>query len=125
MATFTANKPLLSEVTDLTPSILDLNAGPHFFAFVTSKQTLTIENNEVGALTINLLGDGQTSIECKGYGTIDVSLGKDIIVAAGDTVVINTAPISGYLGAKDNNVQVTITGSTGAALAFAWLSVWG
>jgi len=122
MAVFTVNKPLEAESTNLTANILDLNAGPHFFSFGGSRQTLTIENNEAVPLTINLLGDGVTTIECKGYGTIDVSLGKDFVIAAGDTVVINTNPISGYLGIKGNNVAVTITGSTGASLGFAWLN---
>lgn len=122
MAEFTVNKPLLAEETNLTANILDLNDGPHSFAFAGLKQTLTIENNELVPLTINLLGDGQSTIECKGYGDIDVSGGKDFVVAAGDTVVINTVKISGYLGAKNNNVTVTVTGSTAGALAFAWLS---
>ena len=112
MATFTVNKPLLAEETNLTPNILDLNAGPHAFAFNTPRQTLTIENNEAVPLTVNLLGDGQTTFVCNGYGDVDVSGGKDFVIAAGDTVVISTIKISSYLGAKDNNVVVAITGST-------------
>ena len=73
MAAFTINKPLLAEVTNLTTNILDLNTAPHSFLFAGSKQTLTIENNELVSLTINLLGDGQATIECVGYGDITVS----------------------------------------------------
>lgn len=122
MATFVVNKPLANESTNITPNILDLNNAPHSFAFNDSKQTLTIENNEVGSITVNLLGDGQVTAECPGIGTVTVSAGKDFIVAAGDTVIINTPRISGYLGAKGNNVVVAVTGSTAPALAFAWLS---
>jgi len=124
MAIFTANKPLLAEETNITSNILDLNAAPHEFAFSNPKQTLTIENNEAVSLTINLLGNGQTSINCVGYGAVSVSAGKDYVIAAGDTVVINTSLISGYLGAKGNTVDVTVTGSTAGSLAFAWLSEW-
>jgi len=124
MALFTVNRPLDSGETDLTVNILDLNAAPHALAFKSTRQTLTIENNEVGAITVNLLGDGQTSINCPGYGAIDVSGGKDFVVAAGATVVVNTNVISGYLGANGNNVVVAVTGSTGASLSFAWLSEW-
>lgn len=124
MALFTVNKPLTSGETNLTANILDLNAAPHAFVFKSTRQTLTIENNEAVPVTVNLLGDGQTSIQCPGYGTISVSAGKDFVVAAGDTVVVNTNEISGYLGANGNNVVVAVTGSTGASLAFAWLSEW-
>lgn len=124
MATFVPNTPLTSEETNITANILDMNSAPHDFLFSNPRQTLTIENNEAVPLTVNLLGNGQTSIECAGYGTVDVSGGKDYVIAAGDTVVINTNPISGYLGAKANTVVVAVTGSTGASLAFAWISEW-
>ncbi len=124
MALFTVNKPLTSGETNLTANILDLNAAPHAFKFKSTRQTLTIENNEAVPITVNLLGDGQTSIQCPGYGAISVSAGKDFVVAAGDTVVVNTNEISGYLGANGNNVVVAVTGSTGASLSFAWLSEW-
>ncbi len=122
MATFTPNKPLTVEETNITANILDLNDAPHDFLFVTPRQTLTIENNEAVPLTINLLGDGQTSINCPGYGSVDVSSGKDYVIAAGDTVIVSTSFISAYLGAKNNNVALTVTGSTAPALAFAWLN---
>lgn len=122
MALFTANKPLDAETTDITANILDLNAGPHTFAFKNFKQILTIENNEAVPLTINLLGDGVTSFDCGGVGAIDVSGGKDIIVAAGKTVAINIPELNGYMGAVGNIVDVTITGSTVPGLGFAWLS---
>ncbi len=122
MTLLVANKPLDAETTNLTANILDLNAGPHTFTFKNFKQILNIENNEAVPLTINLLGQGVTSFECPGVGTIDVSTGKDIVVAAGDIITINIPELNGYMGAPDNTVDLAITGSTAPSLAFCWLN---
>jgi hypothetical protein len=120
MALFDVNKPLTAETTVL--STLDLNAAPHALTFNNFKQTLTVANGEAVPLTINLLGDGVTTYTCPTYGDINVSAGKDVVVAAGATEVINLPSIAAYLGASANNVAVTVTGSTAPSLAEAWVS---
>ena len=120
MALFDVNKPLDAETTVL--STLDLNAAPHSLAFKNYHQTLTIANGEAVPLTINLLGDGVTTVVCPTYGTLDVSGGKDVVVAAGATEAINLPALASWFGADGNTVTVTVTGSTAPALAEAWLS---
>lgn len=122
MADFVQNTPFTAEFTDITANILDLNDGPHSFVFTDYRQTLTIENNEAVPLTVNLHGDGVTTHTCPGVGVEDVSAGKDFTVAIGATVIIEPKKISGYLGDSGNTVTVTVTGSTAAALGFAWLN---
>ena len=124
MTIFTINKPSESESINLTASILDLREGPHTFPFNPAKQSLTIENNEAVSITVTLTGENVTTVEFIGYGDVDVSAGKAFTVTAGQTVIVNTAKISKYLGAKNNVVTATITGTTGTNLAFGWVSEW-
>ncbi len=118
MAAFVANKPLDSETTNLTANILTLDTGPHSFTFRNYKQVMTIINGDVGAVTVNFLGDGVTSAQCPGIGIIDLSAGKDIVVASGDTVTVNIPRIGEYMGADGNNVAVTISGATVLSTAY-------
>lgn len=124
MTTFVNNTPLTADLTDVTANVLDLNAGPHAFAYNNVKQVIVVTNNELVPLTVNLLGDGRTSFECPGYGTVDVSGGKDFVIPAGAQATIYTAKIAQYLGASGNNVAMTITGSTAPALANAWIGTY-
>ena len=112
MAAFVANKPLDSETTNLTANILDLGAGPHSLTFRNYKQVLTIDNGDAGSITVNLLGDGVTSAQCPGIGIIDLSAGKDFVVASGDTITVNIPRVGEYMGSDGNNVAVTISGAT-------------
>lgn len=121
MANFVPNKPFSAETLNITANILNLHDGPHAFAYSGGQQVLTIRNKEAVTITVNLLGDGVTAHNCPGVGVIDVSAGKDYAVAAGDTITVYTRRISGYLGAAGNNVVVTITGTTTADSAEAWL----
>lgn len=122
MALLVANKPLSAEITNITPNILDLNDAPHSLTYIAHNQIVTIENNEAVPITVNFSGDGVTGHVCEGYGTIDVSGGKDYTVAAGQTIDIYTTRIGAYLGAQGNTVAITVTGSTAADLAYIWLS---
>lgn len=122
MTLLVANKPLAAQTTNITANILDINAGPHSLTFVGSKQVLTIENNEAVPITVNMLGDGVVSFNCPGLGPQNVSAGKDIVIAAGDTEEILVSSFGGFMGDPGNNVALTFTGSTGTDLAFAWLS---
>lgn len=119
MTAFTNNTAFTGE--QVTLSGLDLNDGPHNFTFNPQRQYLTVVNNDAD-LTLNFLGDGVTSFVCDDAGVIDASGGKDYTVTSGDTDTIYTNKFAGYLGAAGNNVVVTITGSTGAGLAFAYLT---
>lgn len=119
MALITPIKPLNAETTIVTKT--DLDTDPHTFVFNPSRQVLYIENGEAGSLTINLLGDGVTAFICPGVGSINVSAGKDTIVADGVTTAIHTQRISGYLGANGNSVTLAVTGTT-TGLSFAWIT---
>lgn len=119
MALLVVNKPFDAAVTTLVKE--DLNSGTHTFTYNPHQQVLYVDNGEAAPLTINVLGDGVTTTKCEGYGDIDVSLGLDVVVAAGDTETLYTRAREAYMGASGNVVTVTVTGSTGAGLAFAWL----
>lgn len=119
MAALTVNKPFDEAETVLVKE--DLNSAPHTFTYNPYQQVLYIDNGEAVPLTINVLGDGVTTTKCEGYGDIDVSLGLDVVVAAGDTETLYTRAREAYMGASGNVVTVTVTGSTAPALAFAWL----
>lgn len=97
----------------------DLNTAPHTLAWESST-FLVFENNELVPLTINLLGDGVTSVGFAGYGDVTVSGGFDVIVPAGDTVTVPLNSVSKFLGAQNNNVTISVTGSTAADLAFVY-----
>lgn len=122
MTLLVANKPLSAESVNLTANILDLNLAPHSMTFSDYQQVLTIVNGEAVPITVNLLGDGVTDYKCPAYGDIDVSGGKDFIVAAGDTVTLYTSTFKAFLGANGNSVAITVTSSTATDLASIWLS---
>lgn len=98
----------------------DLNEGNHTLKFQTGSY-LVIESNETLELTINILGDGVTTVDCQGYGDIDVSSGFDVTINKGETVVVTLNTISSYLGSSGNTVTVSTTGSTSPDLAFIYL----
>ena len=100
----------------------DLNTGPHTLAWEPNT-FLVFESAEAGSLTINAVGDNVTTVPCNGYGDVTVSGGFDITVNSGETVVVPLNTISAFLGAVKNNVTLTVTGSTGASLAFVYWRV--
>ena len=102
-----------------TATKTDLNTGPHTLAWESGTE-LVFESSEVGSLTINVIGDGVTTVPCAGYGSVDVSSGFDVTLGAGSTVVVPLKTISAFLGANKNNVTLTITGSTAADLAYVY-----
>jgi hypothetical protein len=107
--------------SETTIAILDLSGGPHAFVYdVGGEQTLWIDNQEVGNLTVNLLGDAVVSFPCDGIEDIDVSGGYDFVLATGILSFLRTNERKGYLGATGNSVVVTITGATG--LSNAWIT---
>ena len=118
MAAIPVNKMFASD--EVTISKLDLDAGPHSFTFVNSKQALVIENGEVGSVTVNILGDGVTVADCAGLDPISLAAGYDFVIPAGDTITLFTSTRSQYLGANNNSVVATVTGATGSV--FGWIS---
>ncbi len=100
----------------------DLNAGPHTLLWEPNT-SLVFESAEIGSLTINVVGDNVTTVPCNGYGNVTVSAGFDIVVGAGETVVVPLNTINAFLGAVKNNVTLTVTGSTGASLSFVYWRV--
>jgi hypothetical protein len=117
MTALTINKPLGNAETTLVK--LDLDSGPHSFTFTNHRQMLCVENGEVGAVTVNILGDGVTIANCPGLAPINVSAGYDFVIAAGDEAKLYTSERQGYLGADKNSVVVTVTGATGSV--FGWV----
>ena len=124
MTLFVANKPLAAVTTDITANILDLNDAPHTFVTTNFRQILWIENNEAVPLTITLLGQGVTTAECPGVGSVTLADVDNniIVVAASATVAINIDRLASYMGAVGNTVDVTVAGSTAPSLGFAWLN---
>ena len=116
MADIPVNK-LLSGA-EVTITKLDLSGGPHAFTFVDHNQKLIVENGEVGSVTVNILGDGVTTINCPGIGPVDTSSGFNFVVPAGDSISLHTSGRKGYLGSGGNAVVATITGATGLALGW-------
>lgn len=110
MAVFTANQPT-GESTELVK--LDLSEGPHTFTFRNYQQYLVIENGESSAaVTTTISGDGVTTFDCPGAGSIDLSAGFPTSTPADGTEMVNNPNIRHYLGAEGNEVTVTITGAT-------------
>ena len=115
MAAFTLNT---TNDAENTISSLDLSAGPHTLTY-NQGYILYLQNGEGADITVNLLGDGVTTGECPGYGSIDLSAGKDIVVPAGDTVAVRLQSYSKFRGGAGNTSNVTITGAT--SLSTGWV----
>lgn len=118
MATIPTTQRTASETT---VSVLDLDSGPHAFVYdVAGEQTLYVDNQEAGNLTVNLLGDAVVSFPCEGIEDIDVSGGYDFVLATGILSFMVLKERAGYLGDSGNSVVVTVTGATG--LSTAWIT---
>ena len=59
------------------------------------KQLLVLRNTTGGSLTCTVDGDG-TTVNVQGIGSVDVSAGKAIVVAAGASVAVVLGTISHY-----------------------------
>lgn len=79
-----------------------------------SNQKLFLVNTTAGLLTATLTGNAATSISVPGYGgTVSVSGGKAIPVAANSSVLVELDDIYAYLEGT-----VTVTGGTGLIAHF-------
>lgn len=70
------------------------------------KQLLVIRNPTGGSLTLNIDGDGNTTVIKPGVGAVNVSGGYNIVVGAGLSVAVVLSSISDYCGGV-----VTLTGA--------------
>lgn len=120
MATFTLNR-FSSDITAI--SKLDLSDGPHDFSFGNDNRKLVIDNGESSAsITVNLSGENVAVVDIPTLGNTDLSAGLDVVVAAGETHVVDLNEVRSYLGQNGNTVDVTVTGAT-TGNSFGWLFV--
>ncbi len=90
-------------------TITTLGASDTLTYDATKVQTLIFNNVTAGALTPKIDGDGGTTVNVDGLGSIDVSAGLTLAsIAAGDSVAVRLKTISGYVAGV-----VTVTGGTG------------
>lgn len=75
------------------------------------KQLLVVRNGTAGELTLNIDGDGVTAVVKPGLGSVSVSAGLNIPLAAGETRAVVLSTISDYCQGV-----VTLTGASGASL---------
>lgn len=105
MPAITETTLTLAERTDVTVTVLDASDT---LTFNTKGQRLTFHNPTGGAITANLLGAGVSGTKkCQGGGEIDLSLGFDFEVGAGETAAIDLYQVRHYLGAANNVVTIT------------------
>lgn len=107
MATIAPTTTSTSGVVAITETTL--GASDTFVFKRNAKQRLVLRNDTVGALTPVIDGDGSSSVNIDGIGSIDVSSGFSVgSMAADDVVSINTDSIREYLKGT-----IEITGGTG------------
>lgn len=117
MATIPTQSPVATEVA---VDKIDLSAGPHDFAYNQNGQVLHIFNGDVVSITVNISGDGVTSVPVTGLEDQALGSGYDIVVPAGEQRPVVTKDRQKYLGNSGNNVAVTITDAT--SLSSGWLT---
>lgn len=122
MATFTLipARPENNAQTQLLTQVdLSADSSTSTFTYVSGSKLVLI-NNEAADISVNILGDGQTSFNCPEYGSLDVSGGINITVTNdGVAKEVDLNRIKAYLGATGNTVTVVTTGAAGAS--FGWL----
>ena len=112
MAVIAANARGVSTPTTLTKTVL--SAADTLVYKPTVSQALFLYNTTAGSLTATIDGNAGTTISPRGLGgTVDVSAGKPIVVAAGELVMVDLQSISAFL-------QGTVNVTGGATLT-AWI----
>jgi hypothetical protein len=102
-------------------SIIPAAAGGAFVAPITTltasdtltfrpqrKQLLVLRNPTGGSLTLNIDGDGGTTVAVQGIGPVSVAAGFNIAVPAGESRAVILGTISAYCKGV-----VTLTGANG------------
>lgn len=93
------------------PVVVTSNTLTASDTFVYSKgnaQILELTNGTAGALTLLIDGAAGTTVQVAGVGSVDVSAGISIPVAAGQTKFVNLDTISAYLQGT-----IAMTGAAG------------
>lgn len=98
-----------SEVTDIAPVEL---TGTDDLAQKTGR--LIARNDSAGSITLNFLGDAATTYYDDDLGTVDVSGGYDLMLAAGEEKELDLNRVQPYLAGT-----VAVTG--GATSVFAYI----
>lgn len=112
MAVIAANARRVTVPTTLNKTVL--GATDTLVYKQTTTQDLYLHNTTAGSLTLNIDGSLGTTISPPTLGgTVDVSAGKSVIVAAGALVLVNLQSISAFL-------QGTVN-CTGASGLTAWI----
>lgn len=119
MAIFTENV-ITGQQTSVTKVDLSADTSTSTITEWKEGQKLYLSNEgEAGSITVNILGDGQTTFSCPSYGDVNVSGGFDATVAVGAVVVVSLSDVKAFLGGAGNGVTITTTGATGSS--FGWL----
>ncbi len=112
MAVITANTR--TAATPATITKVTLTAADTLVFKPSVSQALFLHNTTAGSLTATIDGTGGTTITPKGLGgTVDVSTGKAIAVAAGAVMMVDLQSISAFCQGV-----VNVTGGTGL---IAWI----
>jgi hypothetical protein len=74
-------------------------------------QLLVFENDTGGSLTLNIDGDGQTSVKAPGLGSVSVGSGYAITCTAGQIKAVRLSTIREFCRGT-----VTLTGASGGKL---------
>jgi hypothetical protein len=90
-------------VTEITATDSDVIAYDS-----SKKQILLLDNSTSAAITATIKGATATSTVVAGIGTVDLSAGISVTVAAGATLALMLSTVSLYLSG-----DVTMTGGTG------------
>lgn len=108
MATLTATD--MTGSGDRTVTTLVLGVSDTFAYNAAKRPVLIINNITAGAITPNIDGDGATTVQCAGVGSVDVSGGFTTgSIAAGDSAAIPLKSIEAYLAGT-----IAMTGGDGA-----------
>lgn len=106
MATITATDMTGLGAKDVTETTL--TASDTFTYNSSKRQVLVLNNGTGGPLTVNIDGDGGTTVPVRGLGNVDVSGGYDIgPIADGEIKAIQLDTISKYLQGT-----IAVTGGT-------------
>lgn len=90
-------------------TVTTMTASDTFTYDATKRPILVLNNVSGGALTPNIDGDGGTTVNVSGVGSVDVSGGYTFAsIADGDVVAVQLNSISAYLQGT-----ITVTGGTG------------
>lgn len=97
-----------AQVGPFAAAITTLSASDTITFDANKKQLLVFRNTTAGSLTVTIDGSLGTSVNCPGVGTIDVSAGKAIVLAAGTSFAVVLSTISAYCQGV-----VTLSGASG------------